>query len=33
MLAVRGEGGRAAAGLQGAEQGGDLCVAEHRLLE
>lgn len=33
MLAVGGEGRRAAAGLQGADQGGDLGVAEDRLLE
>ena len=33
VFAMSGEGGRAAAGLQGAEQGGDLGVAEDRLLE
>lgn len=33
MFAVGGEGRRAATGLQGADQGGDLGVAEDRLLE
>lgn len=33
MFAVRGESGRAPACLQGVDQGGDLGVAEHRLLE
>ena len=33
MLAMCGEGWRAAAGLQGMQHGGDFSLAEYRLLE